>query len=91
MNERIKELAEQAGIAVWGDAVYMYHPGNTLDSTVMTKFAELIVKECMNQVREQYLPVLEDELMMKDTHRDGYVQCGVDSYVAIKQHFGVEE
>jgi hypothetical protein len=91
MNERIKELAEQAGIAVWGDAVYMYHPGNTLDSTVVTKFAELIVKECMNQVREQYLPVLEDELMMKDTHRDGYVQCGVDSYVAIKQHFGVEE
>jgi hypothetical protein len=91
MNERIKELAEQAGIAVWGDAVYMYHPGNTLDSTVMTKFAELIVKECMNQVREQYLPVLEDELMMKDTHRDGYVQCGVDSYVAIKEHFGVEE
>ena len=46
MNERILELAEQAGIAVWGDAVYMYHPGNTLDSTVMTKFAELIVKEC---------------------------------------------
>jgi hypothetical protein len=45
----------------------------------------------MNQVREQYLPVLEDELMMKDTHRDGYVQCGVDSYVAIKEHFGVEE
>jgi len=47
MNERIIELAEQAGIAVWGDAVYMYHPGNTLDSTVMTKFAELIVRECM--------------------------------------------
>ena len=46
MNERIKELAEQAGIAVWGDAVYMYHPGDTLDSTVMAKFAELIVREC---------------------------------------------
>jgi hypothetical protein len=45
----------------------------------------------MNQVREQYLPVLEDELMMKDTHWKGYVQCGVDSYVAIKEHFGVEE
>jgi len=55
------------------------------------KFAQLIVRECMNQVREQYLPVLEDELMMKDTHWKGYVQCGVDSYVAIKEHFGVEE
>ena len=47
MNERIKELAVQAGIAVWGDAVYMYDPKDTLDSTVMAKFAELIVRECM--------------------------------------------
>ena len=45
MNERIRELAEQAGIAVWGDAVYMYDPKDTLDSTVMAKFAELIVAE----------------------------------------------
>jgi len=51
MNERILELAEQAGIAVWGDAVYMYHPSETLDSTVMTKFAQLIVKECMDIAR----------------------------------------
>jgi hypothetical protein len=50
MNNRIKELAEQAGIAVWGDAVYMYDPKDTLDSTVMTKFAELIIKECASQV-----------------------------------------
>jgi len=76
MNKRIQQLASEA----------------ELELTIETKkFAELIVKECMNQVREQYLPVLEDELMMKDTHRDGYVQCGVDSYVAIKEHFGVEE
>ena len=47
MNERILNLAEQAGSAVWGDAVYMYDPKDTLDSTVMAKFAELIVRECM--------------------------------------------
>ena len=82
MNERIQELLLQA---------------TTLKSTFIgfkvdqEKFAELIIAECMNQVREQYLPVLEDELMMKDTHWDGYVQCGVDSYVAIREHFGVEE
>ena len=46
MNERIKRLAEYAGIAVWGDAVYMYHPKDTLDSTVLIKFVELIVREC---------------------------------------------
>jgi len=56
-----------------------------------SKFAELIVRECMRQVEEQYKPVLEDEAMMKDTHWDGYVQCGVDSVVAIREHFfGVE-
>ena len=46
MNERILELAEQAGIAVWGDAVYMYNPKDTLDSAVLQKFTELIVREC---------------------------------------------
>ena len=46
MNKRILELAEQADIAVWGDAAYMYHPSDTLDSNVMTKFAELIVRAC---------------------------------------------
>jgi hypothetical protein len=52
MNERIKELAEQAGIAVWGDAVYMYDPKDTLDSTVLEKFAELIVRECVAKIRK---------------------------------------
>ena len=46
MNERIEKLAEQAGIAVWGDAVYMYNPKDTLDSAVLQKFNELIVREC---------------------------------------------
>jgi aspartate 1-decarboxylase len=75
MNERIRELAEQAGIAVWGDAVYMYHPSETLDSTVMTKFAELIVRECVDIVDNAV------------THREPastYVN-------KIKEHFGVEE
>jgi hypothetical protein len=58
----------------------------------LEKFAELIVRECLKKVEEEYKPVLEDKEMMKDTHWDGYVQCGVDSYVAIREHFfGVEE
>lgn len=86
MNERIKLLEQQC----WSHRV----DGTLVDGQLhfdTQKFAELIIQECMNQVREQYLPVLEDELMMKDTHWDGYVQCGVDSYVAIREHFGVEE
>ena len=89
MSKRIEELAEHANYLATEkefpydvDWFYLYNK----------KFAELIVRECMRQVEEQYKPVLEDEAMMKDTHWDGYVQCGVDSYVAIREHFfGVEE
>jgi len=90
MNERINELKHQASL--WCDMnIPEKFSEDGYGSAWEDKFAELIVRECMNQVREQYLPVLEDELMMKDTHWDGYVQCGVDSYVAVKEHFGVEE
>jgi len=79
MNERIKELYLHA------------FPPSLNDSTVCRmsaeKFAELIVKECLKKVEEEYKPVLEDKEMMKDTHWGGYVQCGVDSYVAIREHF----
>jgi len=90
MNERIKQLLGQAyDLAVpetW----------TTLSSEqlerVYEKFAELIVRECINQVREQYKPVMEDAAMMNDEHWKGYVQCGVDSVVAIREHFfGVEQ
>lgn len=55
-------------------------------------FADLIIKECMQQIQGQYVPVIDDKEMMKDAHWDGYVQCGVDSVVAIREHFyGVEE
>ena len=101
MNERIKELSKQAGDsvnAVYTPPVRSKTPGKIWEDghigwneQFQEKFAELIVQQCMNQVREQYLPVLEDEIMMKDTYWDGYVLCGVDSYVAIKEHFGVTE
>ena len=92
MNERIKALAVEADFMLCEDG-HFYSEGQSQKTTDgLQKFAELIVLECMRQVEEQYLPVLEDQVMMKDTHWDGYVQCGVDSYVAIREHFfGVEE
>ena len=87
MNERIRALADEATTTEYG-------VDNGFDRVTFDKekFAELIVAECLRQVEEQYKPVLEDEIMMKDTHWDGYVQCGVDSYVAIREHFyGVDE
>ena len=86
MNKQIKELAIKAGlIAPYGSDL------EGLREFDYRMFAELIVGECMRQVEEQYKPVLEDTEMMMFPHWDGYVQCGVDSYVAIREHFfGVE-
>ena len=85
MNNNLRELVANAG-------AYTDVSGRWISSSGLQKFAEMIVRECMRRVEEQYKPVMEDEAMMKDTHWDGYVQCGVDSYVAIREHFfGVEE
>ena len=89
MNKKIKQL--------WDNSIEEFskqHQYATimLPEPLREKFAELIVRECTEQVKGQYVPVLEDKEMMKDTHWDGYVQCGVDSVVAIREHFfGVEE
>jgi hypothetical protein len=88
LNERIQKLAEQA-TSIQGPTPY-----NPLTFEVFDKekFAELIVFECQRQVEEQYTPILENKELMKDPIWDAYVQCGVDSYVAIREHFfGVEE
>ena len=89
MNEQILDLAEQAGIAVWGDAVYMYHPTDTLDSAVLEKFAELIVRECIDKIETHRIPV--------GNSAAGETACEM-TYSAlkeirdeIKEHFGVEE
>ena len=90
MNERIEKFSEQA--RQYADS--MYPSGLDISKwgpAYQEKFAELIVEECLRQVEEQYKPVLEDEIMMKDTHWDGYVHCGVDSYVAIREHFYGEQ
>ena len=90
MNERIQELVLKARGQATSDTK---DGGNCFDVGLFhKKFAELIVAECIEQVKGQYVPVIEDKEMMKDTHWDGYVQCGVDSVVAIREHFyGVEE
>ena len=89
MNERILDLAEQAGIAVWGDAVYMYNPKDTLDSAVLEKFAELIVRECIDKIETHRIPV--------GNSAAGEMACEM-TYSAlkeirdeIKEHFGVKE
>ena len=73
MNERIKELMEQAGLH---DFVI---ESMGIDEE-MNKFAELIVKECIDIAGEE-----DFDVMMKE----GY-PCS-QTAKKIKHHFGVEE
>jgi hypothetical protein len=74
MNERIKELAEQAGYSK--DYLEIGLPSN------MAKFAELIVRDCMDVVDGYTKP------RTFDTHYDAVAQ--IEQLFGIK-HFGVEE
>ena len=89
MNERIQKLMWDAGLNsnyVEGfDSIY---------SEQLEKFAELIVRECINQVLEE--KVSEDWIDKEDDIEDRCYLRGnnggiVDAVIRIKQHFGVEE
>jgi len=78
MNERIKDLALQAGF----DAVSMVRFGIEQD---LEKFAELIVKECAElSVNSQYTNT-------KSEYYEGFNEALVYVGNKIKRHFGVEE
>ena len=94
MNERIKELIEQATTfeEIWGRG---------FDTTQYTehfskeKFAELIVKECMAMcvnVSADYLKHRKaaDDFRDKNIYAEGAAVCDILRY-KMKKHFGVEE
>ena len=75
MNERIKELADQAELTIHTSiGTYMSHP------EFNKKFAELIVRECIDIASQE-----DFDVMMKE----GY-PCS-QTAKKIKEHFGVEE
>ena len=85
MNERIKELAIQAGFFYedYKDIWYLEYHNQTCEEE-MKKFAELIVKECMATCSKQ---AADWEGEYADAHNDGVGSC----ISGIKEHFGVEE
>ena len=77
MNERIKELAEQAGMGPWG-------VGNDDNvSEIVEKFAELIVKECALVAKT--LPHTPERHWVQDSVTYIPVHCEQN----ILKHFGV--
>ena len=78
MNNRIKELAEQAGFILWADEPWSR--GQVVDwgsnyDIQLEKFAELIVQECLSICKEREQANLYGVREVENT---------------IKQHFGVE-
>ena len=75
MNERIRELAEQAGMNIVDDKFSTY-------GKFAEKFAELIVRECMEIVEKQ----------LGGGNGDGVEwDRAIDfTYEDMKKHFGVE-
>ena len=84
MNERIDELMIEAG------ARFEFLHGVHYDDFQYKKFAELIVRECVAQIRPMWNQVKEVGAPPGydyDTFDLAYNDC----MNAIKEHFGVEE
>jgi UDP:flavonoid glycosyltransferase YjiC (YdhE family) len=89
MNERIKELAEQAGLKWKAQPPHYTNTNNPIDFPVsanrdLEKFAELIVKD----VRWVMQTAADDFILDKNYDAvKGVGRC----MRRVKQHFGVEE
>jgi len=79
MNEKIKQIAEQAGLR------FTQRMSNPMVSIVdgketdLEKFAELIVKECISVLEEQIYQSMDEE------------GDEIWADVILKEHFGVKE
>ena len=76
MNERIKQLAEQAGFKT----NWQHEDVQALKMARFEKFAELIVQECVTVLNKRFMGDLNRE--------DLEVRRCIED---VKKHFGVEE
>jgi len=95
MNERIRELAEQAGCKVMDDGEWYIPSAIGLEKIVYTngmgleKFAELIVRECIDKITTYDL-VPGHSAKWEDIY-DIHTRLLQDLGEELKEHFGVEE
>jgi len=64
MNERIRELAEQAGMTDDKFGMYFAKDNHDEDGVDLEKFAELIVRECAT-IADQAEPYKANDLILK--------------------------
>ena len=79
MNERIRELVEQAFLTVDGPETFkpsLRQPLIDGLEDLFQEFAELLIRECMEQI---------------DDGNSDHAGGNIDAINRIKEHFGVEE
>ena len=84
MNERIRELIKQATI-LEDDELFVREVFDR------EKFAELIVGECLKELRYEVLDTQECRQDKSTDYQVGWEDGMFDAGETIKQHFGVEE
>lgn len=85
MNNKIEELAEEAGFLVG----WFSESGDDCE-TELKRFAELIIQECIKRIEGTTAPLIEN---MDSEHArwwEGYDDRGADSIEMIREHFGIE-
>ena len=88
MNERIRLLAEQAGIELPNNVVDGVNgPGVVSEKDKLAKFANMIVQECGNWFNSRL--VVEPDYGLE--HRVERNRAVVGVMKEFNQHFGVEE
>ena len=91
-QQKLNELAKEAGVlADYGEDIKVgrFAIGGSYQS--MEKFAELIVRECMKELKDMIVD--ESELLYPNNKQTTeFVNDRLlDAYDNIKEHFGVEE
>lgn len=90
MNERFKELAEQAGYSPLEPRAF----ADDLQEVFLQKFAELIVRECVNTMLntdEQKFVVEIEGWELGGANHNAWERGILDAVATVKEHFGVEE
>ncbi len=87
MNERIRELAEQATRSKYWNATTQV----MIEDFDKEKFAELIVKECSVVIQKEVSLYYKDGGHPSEEFMAGHYAGSTWARVMIKQHFGVEE
>ena len=89
MNERIRLLAEKAGITEYPAKLSVCKEDDGTISTKyeypLEKFAELIVRECYEECKGNMVPK-----GMAEEHDLNYNDGVMDCAIGLLQHFGVE-